>query len=274
MPELPEVETTRAGIAPHILGRVITGLTVRNHGLRYKVPTSMARKAKGQTIQQLTRRSKYLIFELDDLKLLVHLGMSGSLRYHPPCDQHEPPKKHDHIDVRLNDGGLLRYHDPRRFGLWLPFTEVAAEHRLLAHLGPEPLTRNFSPKIFIEKAKRRSISVKTFIMDPKVVVGIGNIYAAEALFMSKISPLRLANAVSDDEYKLLVKNIKAVLRKSIARGGTTLNDFVGSDGKPGYFRQRLLVYGREGQECLECKAEIAHVVIGQRASCYCPKCQK
>ncbi|MBC8370332.1 MAG: bifunctional DNA-formamidopyrimidine glycosylase/DNA-(apurinic or apyrimidinic site) lyase [Planctomycetes bacterium] len=274
MPELPEVETTRAGIAPHVIGRTITGITVRNNSLRYKVPATMARKAKSQVVRALTRRSKYLIFQLDDLKLLVHLGMSGSLRYHPPCAKHEAPKKHDHIDVRLDDGGLLRYHDPRRFGLWLPFTEDVSEHRLLSHLGPEPLTRDFSAKTFIEKSKKRSIGVKAFIMDAKVVVGVGNIYAAESLFMSKISPLRPANAVSDDEYKLLVKNIKIVLRKSIKRGGTTLNDFVGSDGKPGYFQQKLLVYGREGQKCVSCTSVIANEVIGQRASCYCPKCQK
>ena len=274
MPELPEVETTRAGIAPHVLGRKITGITVRNNSLRYKVPTSMASKAKGQTVHNLLRRSKYLIFELDNLKLLVHLGMSGSLRYHPPCTKHEAPKKHDHIDVRLDDGGLLRYHDPRRFGLWLPFTEENSEHRLLAHLGPEPLTRKFTAKTFVEKAKKRSIAVKAFVMDAKVVVGVGNIYAAESLFMSKISPLRPANQVSDAEYALLVKNIKAVLKKSIARGGTTLNDFVGSDGKPGYFQQKLLVYGREGQKCGTCEEIILNEVIGQRASCYCPKCQR
>lgn len=274
MPELPEVETTRAGIAPHVLGRKIIGITVRNNSLRYKVPSSMARRSKGQTINELLRRSKYLIFELDDLKLLVHLGMSGSLRYHPPCDKHEPPKKHDHIDVRLDDGGLLRYHDPRRFGLWLPFTETNDAHRLLAHLGPEPLTRKFTTKTFVEKAKKRSIAVKAFIMDAKVVVGVGNIYAAEALFMSEISPLRPANLVSDAEYAVLVKNIKVVLKKSIARGGTTLNDFVGSDGQPGYFQQKLLVYGREGQNCSICRTVILNVVIGQRASCYCPKCQE
>jgi formamidopyrimidine-DNA glycosylase len=274
VPELPEVETTRAGIAPHVIGRKITGITVRNDSLRYKVPPSMARKAKGQTIQQLNRRSKYLIFELDNLKLLVHLGMSGSLRYHPADSKHPEPQKHDHIDVRLDDGGLLRYHDPRRFGLWLPFSEDPNEHRLLAHLGPEPLTRQFTAQTLLKKAKKRSIGVKAFIMDAKVVVGVGNIYAAESLFLSKISPLRPANAVSEAEYQLLTKNIKAVLRKSIARGGTTLNDFVGSDGKPGYFQQKLKVYGREGQNCVSCSSVILNEVIGQRASCYCPQCQK
>ncbi|MDP6962963.1 MAG: bifunctional DNA-formamidopyrimidine glycosylase/DNA-(apurinic or apyrimidinic site) lyase, partial [Planctomycetota bacterium] len=260
MPELPEVETTRVGIEPHILKRSIATIRVRNGSLRYPVPKSLARKAKGQTIHGVRRRSKYLILDLDDHKLLIHLGMSGSLRFYPAGTAPTRPGKHDHIDLVLDNGGLLRYHDPRRFGLWLNYEEGDDQHRLLHHLGPEPLSRQFSYRTFKDKAAKRRIPVKAFIMDAKVVVGVGNIYAAESLFMSNISPLRPANSVTADEFKLLVKNIKKVLRRSIKQGGTTLNDFVGSDGNPGYFSQVLNVYGRDNMPCKRCSGTIKRII--------------
>ena len=270
MPELPEVETTRRGILPFVEGFKVTGLTVRNRSLRQPVPTTLKRTLLGKQVVALKRRAKYLLFEFEHGHLLVHLGMSGSLFLVPP-DQ--IPRKHDHIDLQLSSGKVLRYHDPRRFGLWLWTAKPPQEHALLQHLGPEPLGPDFDGEMLFQKARKRKVAVKSFLMDGKTVVGIGNIYAAEALFAAKIRPTRAAGRVTRAEYQRLADHSRRILTESIAQGGTTLQDFVGGDGNPGYFAQVLAVYGREGEPCRACKGTLKGKVIGQRASCYCPKCQ-
>jgi formamidopyrimidine-DNA glycosylase len=211
-----------------------------------------------------------LLFEFEHGHLLVHLGMSGSLCL---VQAEQPLRKHDHIDMRLSSGKVLRYHDPRRFGLWLWTSKPVEEHALLHHLGPEPLEPDFDGEMLFQKSRKRKVAVKNFLMDGKTVVGIGNIYAAEALFAAKIRPTRAAGRVTRAEYTRLAEHSKRILAESIAQGGTTLRDFVGGDGNPGYFAQVLAVYGREGELCRVCKAVLKGKVIGQRASCYCPKCQ-
>lgn len=270
MPELPEVETTRRGIEPHCVGRAVIRVLVREPRLRWPVPDQLTVLLAGQVIKTVERRAKYLLFRTQVGSLLVHLGMSGSLRL---VDADAPPSRHDHIDVLLDDGVCLRYHDPRRFGcfLWLAAGEI---HPLLADLGPEPLSSDFDGRVLYRRSRGRKSPIKNFIMDGKVVVGVGNIYANEALFIAGIRPDRAAGRVSIVRYQRLAENIKQVLTSAINQGGTTLRDFVGGDGRPGYFAQQLLVYGRGGQPCKRCNATLREVRLGQRSSVYCVSCQR
>jgi len=270
MPELPEVETTRRGIEPHCVGRAVIRVLVREPRLRWPVPDQLTVLLAGQVIETVERRAKYLLFRTQVGSLLVHLGMSGSLRL---VDADAPPSRHDHIDVLLDGGVCLRYHDPRRFGcfLWLAAGEI---HPLLAHLGPEPLSSDFDGRVLYRRSRGRKSPIKNFIMDGKVVVGVGNIYASEALFIAGIRPDRAAGRVSIVRYQRLAENIKQVLTSAINQGGTTLRDFVGGDGRPGYFAQQLLVYGRGGQPCKRCNTTLREVRLGQRSSVYCVSCQR
>ncbi|MDT8407656.1 MAG: bifunctional DNA-formamidopyrimidine glycosylase/DNA-(apurinic or apyrimidinic site) lyase [Methylococcales bacterium] len=271
MPELPEVETTRLGIAPLLIGQSITELICRNPKLRWPVPDDLAACLTGQRCQAINRRAKYLLAEFGHGTLLIHLGMSGSLRW---LERPEPPKKHDHIDLLCANGGLLRYHDPRRFGAWLWLEPPVAEHALLAHLGPEPLTPEFSGDYLYQHAQHRRIAVKTLIMDARCVVGVGNIYANEALFLAGIRPDRAANRISRQRYQTLAAAIKTVLDNAIRQGGTTLRDFVNSQGKPGYFQQQLAVYGRKNQPCRQCGQPLMEQRLANRSSVFCPLCQR
>lgn len=271
MPELPEVETTRLGIQPHVQGVKIREVIVRRTDLRQPISANLP-ELEGQRILAVTRRSKYLLFEIDDRStLLVHLGMSGSLRVIAPDEEW---KKHDHVGLTLANGKQLRFHDPRRFGLVLRLSETDPQtHPLLKKLGPEPLENEFTADHLQASCKKRSMAIKTVIMDAAVVVGVGNIYASEALFRAGISPLTPANKLSKPRLGKLVKAIREVLELSITEGGTTLRDFLNSDGKPGYFKQRLFVYGRKGEPCRNCATAITHCVLGQRATFWCPTCQ-
>jgi formamidopyrimidine-DNA glycosylase len=270
MPELPEVETTLRGIAPSLQGRTISELLVRNASLRWPV-TDEVQQACGQVVRGLRRRAKYLLIELPTGGLMIHLGMSGSLRI---CDMYDAPRKHDHFDVVLDNGVCLRFNDPRRFGLLMWWEAPADAHPLLRDLGPEPLLHEFSGEYLWQKSRGRRGAVKNFIMDGKVVVGVGNIYASEALYMSGIHPNRQAGRISALRYDALAAAVRDVLERAIRHGGTTLRDFTNSDGNPGYFAQELLVYDREGLPCFQCQAPIRKKVIGQRSSYYCVRCQR
>jgi formamidopyrimidine-DNA glycosylase len=270
MPELPEVETTRRGVAPHLAGRRIAALTVREPRLRWPVAPGIAATVAGQRITGVDRRAKYLLIRLETGSLMLHLGMSGSLRVVPA---EAPLRAHDHLDLVLDDGHRLRFHDPRRFGS-LHWVAQGTEHPLLAHLGPEPLEEAFSGAWLRRAFAGRRAAVKTVLMDAKVVVGVGNIYASEALYRAGIHPSRPAGRISRRRLDGLAGAVKAVLGEAIAAGGTTLRDFYGGDGQPGYFRQSLSVYGRAGEPCPGCGEPVRQRVIGQRSSYYCPRCQR
>lgn len=270
MPELPEVETTLRGIEPHVSGQRVARVIVRNPGLRWPVPPALAEELPGRQIERLERRAKYLLLHAGDGCLIIHLGMSGSLRIVPAS---APINRHDHADIVLAGGHILRYCDPRRFGCLLWLKEDPATHPLLSALGPEPLGDGFDGDLLYRQSRGRKAPVKTFIMDNHVVVGVGNIYANEALFMAGIRPDRQAGAISLARYRLLAGCIREVLAQAIAVGGTTLRDFVGGDGKPGYFQQSLLVYGRGGEPCNRCHAVLKEIRLGQRSTVYCPACQ-
>jgi formamidopyrimidine-DNA glycosylase len=270
VPELPEVETTRRGIEPHIMGHKVVNVIVRDRRLRWPIPKGFEKQLAGGTITGTRRRAKYLLIDFDAGSLLVHLGMSGSLRMAAPEEQ---SRKHDHVDIEFENGLLLRYHDPRRFGSmhWLS----GDSHTLLDHLGPEPLSDAFDGKYLYQQARKRGSAVKLFIMDAKVVVGVGNIYANEALFVAGIRPDRPAKRVSKARYDVLAAAIKDVLSTAIDVGGTTLRDFVGGDGKAGYFAQSLQVYGRGGEFCYRCKAKrLKEIRQSNRASVFCVFCQR
>lgn len=270
MPELPEVETTLRGIQPALQGRVIEQVRVRNASLRWPV-TAAVQQACGQQVLGLIRRGKYLLIECETGGLMCHLGMSGSLRI---CQDGDPPRKHDHFDLVLDSGECVRFHDPRRFGALLWWDPPYQAHQLLCDLGPEPLTGDFDGKYLWQRSRDLRVPVKNFIMNGKVVVGVGNIYASEALYMAGIHPSRAAGRVALTRYRALAGTIKDVLAHAIRRGGTTLRDFHNSSGEPGYFAQELLVYDREGNDCFQCQAPIRRKVIGQRSSYYCPRCQR
>lgn len=271
MPELPEVETTRRGIEPHVTGEKIKEIIVKRHDLRQPVPEDIT-LLEGRRIKAVTRRSKYLLLETDaESTILIHLGMSGSLRIIDPGDAW---KKHDHVGVTLGNGKQLRFHDPRRFGLVLLLTGDPMSHALLKDLGPEPLEKDFTVEVLKRACVKRSAAIKLVIMDAKVVVGVGNIYASEALFRAGIRPQTAANKVSGPKLGKLVAAIRDVLTDSIREGGTTLRDFLKSDGEPGYFKQRLFVYERKGEPCRLCGTPIQHAVMGQRSTYWCPVCQK
>ncbi len=273
MPELPEVETTRRGILPHMQGKTVADVIVRQPKLRWPVPADLAQQLAGSRIVHIRRRAKYLLFELAHGVMLLHLGMSGSLRVYPEGSA-PPPEKHDHIDIIATDQTVLRLRDPRRFGAVLWFAGAAEQHPLLQHLGPEPLQDEFSAGYLKTALSRRKSAIKTVLMDNKIVVGVGNIYANEALFAAGILPMRRADRVSDEECRRLVDEIRAVLQRALEAGGSSLRDFLHSDGQSGYFQQQYNVYGREGEPCRQCGVPIVRKVIGQRSSFYCPHCQR
>ena len=270
MPELPEVETTRRGLAPHLEGRRVTGATLRRDALRWPIAPEVASRLPGQRIDAVRRRAKYLLLDTAAGSALLHLGMSGSLRV-LPADT--PVRTHDHVDLAIEGDRVLRFNDPRRFGclLWQPPGTV---HPLLAGLGPEPLSEAFDGDGLFRLSRGRSAPVKNFLMDQSVVVGVGNIYAAEALFAAGISPLRPAGRISRERYARLASEVKRILQHAIGRGGTTLRDFISPDGAPGYFEQELSVYGRGGQPCPSCARPLNQALLGQRATVWCSRCQR
>ena len=271
MPELPEVETTRRGLTPLLVNKTINTVTVRQNQLRWPVARSLKKQA-GQTVQALERRSKWLIFRFDSGSILWHLGMSGSFRgwLKPPA-----AGPHDHIDLQIADGHTVRYTDPRRFGavLWQAGDDPM-QHPRLAHLGPEPLSPDFEDDWLWRLSRGRKTPVKNFIMDGRVVVGVGNIYAAESLFDAGIHPKRAAGRISRERYRKLTATIRHTLARAIDVGGTSLRDFTVGDGTPGYFGQELKVYGRAGQPCLVCSTPLKGGVIGQRSTVWCSNCQR
>ena len=271
MPELPEVETTRRGIEPLITGCQIVELILRVDKLRWPLERSLCESLPGQTVHSVTRRAKYLLLNCDRGSLVLHLGMSGSLRV-IAADTSE--KKHDHVDLIFTNGRCLRFNDPRKFGALLWCAGAPGEHPLLASLGPEPLSDQLSGDYLWHLSRKRKLAVKSFIMDQKLVVGVGNIYASEALFRAGIRPTTAAGKISRLRYQKLVAAIKQILAAAIAAGGTTIADFRQSDGKPGYFKQQLQVYGREGEPCLHCRRPITCVRLGQRSTYYCHSCQR
>lgn len=272
MPELPEVETTRRGIAPHVHGRRVTAVRVRERRLRQPVSPALQKELTGQVVEEVARRGKYLLLRSAAGTLIMHLGMSGSLRV---LGADAPaPATHDHLDLVFDGDVVLRLRDPRRFGLALWTREDPSVHPLLAALGPEPLEGGFSGAHLHALSRGRRSAVKAFIMDSHVVVGVGNIYASEALYQAGIHPLRAAGRISAQRYDRLAEAIRAVLREAIRQGGTTLRDFTGGDGRPGYFAQRLAVYGREGEPCPGCGGAIRSIRQLQRSSYFCPACQR
>jgi len=268
LPELPEVETTKRGIQPYVENVNLRSIVVRQPRLRWPVSEELSALSMSKVIS-VERRAKYLLLGLSDGHIIIHLGMSGSLRV---VDMNEPAGKHDHVDFLMDNEKIIRYNDPRRFGsvLW---TKDLTNHPLLAKLGPEPLEESFDGDYLFKQREGKTKNIKQFIMDNKIVVGVGNIYANEALFLSGIHPKRSANKISKNRFKLLANNIKWVLSEAIKQGGTTLKDFVGGDGKPGYFQQQLNVYSRGGQACTRCKTTLKEIRLGQRSTVYCPKCQ-
>lgn len=271
MPELPEVETTLRGVSPWTIGYKIKKIKIHNASLRWPIPPEV-HTLEGLTIVNAYRRAKYLIFELSDNQhLMMHLGMSGVIRV---VETKEKLQKHDHFEMFFDHSRVMRFNDPRRFGCILLVGKDPNKHVLLENLGPEPLTENFNGQWLKEKSAHRTVAVKNFIMNNHIVVGVGNIYAAESLFLSGIHPKRAAKNISLKRYEVLAENIKEVLSNAIKAGGTTLNDFKNTDGKPGYFQQKLFVYGRQGKACYQCGSIISHSVLGQRASCFCKVCQK
>ena len=269
MPELPEVETSRRGIEPWLVGRAVRQVVVRDRRLRWPVPRGIESKLRDREISSVTRRAKYLLINTSDGTAIVHLGMTGSVFI---VDRDTPAGVHDHFDVELDSGKALRFRDPRRFGSFL-WSRQPLQHPLLEKLGPEPLGDEFSGEYLWKKSRGRKVSIKQFIMNAQVVVGVGNIYASESLFLAGINPKRAAGRVARQRYELLATAIRDVLSRAIRAGGTTLRDFYGGDGEPGYFRQQLEVYDREGEHCRQCNTLISAIVQGQRSTYYCKTCQ-
>jgi formamidopyrimidine-DNA glycosylase len=265
------VETTRRGIRTALQGRVVTGLLLRERRLRWPVDARLAARITGQRIGDVRRRAKYLLIDLDRGTLIAHLGMSGSLRVLPAAT---PVIPHDHYDLLLDSGRVLRFNDPRRFGSLHWTSGDPQRHRLLAGLGPEPLDTGFDAAYLAARARGRRVAIKQFLMDQRVVVGVGNIYASEALFHARIHPGRAAGRASVRRLELLVDSVRQVLGEAIRQGGTTLRDYVNADGAPGYFRQQLYVYERAGEPCRRCGTPIRHIVQGQRSTYFCPACQR
>jgi formamidopyrimidine-DNA glycosylase len=270
MPELPEVETIRRGLLPHISGKIITQVIIHNDKLRWPIPSGLPTLLTGSTILDITRRSKYLLLKTSSGTLIIHFGMTGSLQRLLTQKQ---LKTHDHVSIYLSDNSCLRFHDPRQFGAMLWTLDNPLQHKLLATIGPEPLEQSFTPEYLHEKAKNRKTAIKLFLMDSHVVAGVGNIYANEALFLAKIHPQTKAHNISIEQLTLLVKSVKEVLTFAIEKGGTTLHDFINSEGKPGYFSSELKIYGRTNKPCLSCGSKIEEMRLGQRSTFYCPKCQ-
>jgi formamidopyrimidine-DNA glycosylase len=271
MPELPEVETTRRGVDPHVVGRRIVSLAMHEPRLRWRVPDSLPGEVAGQRVRKTGRRAKYLLLELDSGTLLLHLGMSGSLRV-LPADT--PRITHDHFDLLLDSGLTLRFNDPRRFGSLHYTTGSPNEHPLLARLAPEPLDDAFDADYLWRITRKRRVAIKQLLMNSTLVVGVGNIYASEALFRARIRPTRPARSLKRAEVVKLARAVRAVLTMAIRVGGTTLRDYVGADGNPGYFKQKLYVYERVKKPCRVCKTLVRQLTQGHRSTYYCPSCQK
>ena len=269
MPELPEVETTRRGLERLVADRKILSVHIYQKMLRWEIPSHLQNTLRGQTIKKISRRAKYLIFHFDFGQLVMHLGMSGSISV---VNTIEPLKKHEHFELKLDNSTSLRFHDPRRFGsvLWQKNDETL---KLLKNLGPEPLSYEFDENSLARSSIGKSKNIKSFIMDSNIVVGVGNIYASESLFIAGISPKREAGKISKKRLVVLTDSIKNVLIDAINNGGTTLNDFSNVDGNPGYFSQILNVYGRDNKPCMRCNGKIKRIIQNQRATYYCPKCQ-
>ena len=270
MPELPEVETTRRGIAGSLTGRRIDQVTVRDRRLRWPVARGLEARLTGRTVTRVARRAKYLLIVTDAGSAIMHLGMSGSLRI---VQADVAVQKHDHYDIRMDSGDILRFNDPRRFGCLLWSKDDPATHPLLAKLGPEPLGEGFSGDYLHAISRGRKVSIKQHLMNSQVVAGVGNIYASEALFIAGVHPKRAAGRIASGRMENLAQAIKAVLEKSIRVGGTTLRDYYGGNGQPGYFSQELQVYGHAGEPCRICRTPIRQIVLGQRSTFYCPDCQ-
>ncbi|XPF92969.1 bifunctional DNA-formamidopyrimidine glycosylase/DNA-(apurinic or apyrimidinic site) lyase [Colwellia sp. RE-S-Sl-9] len=270
MPELPEVEVCRQGITPHILDQTVTKVIVRNAKLRWPIPDSVHSMVNSK-VESVERRSKYLLIKFSHGTLVLHLGMSGTIRV---IDANTEVAKHDHFDLVLSNNKALRLNDPRRFGAVLWFEQHIDEQGLLAKLGPEPLSDDLTPDYLFEKSRNRKVPIKTFLMNSHIVVGVGNIYANESLFKAGILPTALAGSISKKRFNALTDIIKEVLAAAIAQGGTTLKDFTQADGRPGYFAQQLLVYGRAGKKCMVCETILEEVRQSNRSSVFCPTCQK
>ncbi|MCI7353549.1 MAG: bifunctional DNA-formamidopyrimidine glycosylase/DNA-(apurinic or apyrimidinic site) lyase [[Actinobacillus] rossii] len=269
MPELPEVETAKNGISPYLKGFFIEKIIVRQPKLRWEVSPELA-QISHQKVTALSRRAKYLIIHTETGFIIGHLGMSGSVRI---VTDKDPIEKHDHLDIVMNNGKIMRYNDPRRFGAWL-WTDNLDEFHLFANLGPEPLSDEFNANYLFQKSRKKSTALKSFLMDNSVVVGVGNIYANEVLFYCELHPEKPAGKITKTQAILLTDTIKVELTRAIQQGGTTLKDFLQPDGKPGYFAQELQIYGKKGARCPKCGHKIESLVIGQRNSYICPNCQK
>lgn len=270
MPELPEVETSRLGISPHLVAKTIDQIIVRQKKLRWLIADNLATLFAQQTIKKIQRRGKYLIFDTDVGSLILHLGMSGSLRI---VNKESPAQKHDHVDIVCSDGTCLRYTDPRRFGCLLYTHADPMQHRLLKDLGPEPLSDAFNADYLLQHCANKKVAIKLLIMNSHIVVGVGNIYANEALFKAGIHPAMPAGRLTKTQAKKLVQAIKHILSVAIKKGGTTLKDFTQSDGKPGYFKQTLKVYGRGDEPCTKCKGPLTTIKLGGRQTVFCERCQ-
>jgi formamidopyrimidine-DNA glycosylase len=271
MPELPEVETTRRGLEPHLTGQRILRAVVRHRGMRWTVRADLDRLLRGLRIERLDRRSKYLLIDCGKGWLIVHLGMSGSLRI---VSADAPPGKHDHLDLVLGNGKALRLTDPRRFGAVLWQKGEPARHKLLRDLGPEPFTAEFNAQRMYEWTRKRSAAIRNLLLDSRLVCGVGNIYANEALFRAGIHPARAGGRIGRARYARLVDSVRETLSDAIRAGGSTLRDFVHADGSPGYFQQHYFVYDRAGEPCRRCATPIKALRLGQRSAFYCPRCQR
>ncbi len=270
MPELPEVETTRHGLLP-LVGKTVKSVTIRHATLRWPIPKFLPETLPNQTLRGLSRRAKYILCEFDTGALLLHLGMSGRIQL---LDCNYPPEKHDHFDIEFNDGQVLRLRDPRRFGAVLWIDNKENNHTLLNNLGPEPLEGGFNAKYLHKALSNKTLAIKNAIMDGHVVVGIGNIYASESLFRARIHPEMSAKQLSFKRCEILVTEIKNTLHDALAAGGSSLRDFFGTDGNPGYFQQEYFVYGRTGEPCKVCANPIKCIRLGQRSTFFCEHCQK
>lgn len=271
MPELPEVETSRRGIEPHIINQTVNEVIIRQKQLRWPIPTTLKKQLIKQRIQQVERRGKYILLRTQVGTVILHLGMSGSLRI---TNKNTPAEKHDHLDICFNNKKILRLRDPRRFGAVLWTKADPLEHKLLIKLGPEPLNADFSAEYLYKASRNRRVAIKTLLMNSHIVVGVGNIYASESLFQAGINPKRSSHKISLARYQKLVAAVKNILQLAIKQGGTTLKDFTHEDGKPGYFQQTLAVYGRANEACIHCTTPIKQFTQAQRSTFYCSQCQR
>ena len=271
MPELPEVETTRRGLAPLVCGATVSAVVVRNRALRQPVTRNLARILTGKRIDQLERRAKYLLFRAGDGTLIVHLGMSGRLWI---VDADTAPEAHDHFDLALENGRIVRLRDPRRFGLVLWHAGNPHEHKLLRDIGPEPFSPALSAEWLYRETRARGGAIKNALMDSHLIAGVGNIYASEALFRARINPKLPARRIGLERYAELIVKIRETLAEAIEAGGSSLRDYVNSAGEAGYFQNRFFVYGRAGEPCLNCQTPIRALTQGQRSTFYCPRCQR